>query len=330
LGRYPALDLRYSPGKTAADLEELVYAALDDLEATAIQEHESADGWRVFFCTLPQRDRAATTLAEDLSSRLTSIEPIDVDDENWAQRSQESLKSIRVGRVVVAPPWEAHRLLGTGGRGPGTGDREPGAGDRGPEDLAKHLRAGSTLRAWKPAPCPRRPTPIVIVIVPSMGFGTGHHPTTRLCLELLQMIPLAGLRVIDVGTGSGVLALAAWKLGARSVLGVDYDADAIANARENASLNGATASLEIREADLASFQAEPADVVTANLTAAVIQKHADALQRLVRLGGNLILSGFAPEQVSDVAQAFNRSISHELVDRGWTAISLAMESAAKS
>jgi ribosomal protein L11 methylase PrmA len=326
LGRYPALDLRYTPAATAADLEELVYAALDDLEPTAIQEHESADGWRVFFRTFPQRDRAATTLAEDLSSRLTSIEPIDVDDENWAQRSQESLKSIRVGRVVVAPPWEAHRLPGD--REPG--DREPGAGDRGPEDLAKHLRAGSTLRAWKPGPCPRRPTPIVIVIVPSMGFGTGHHPTTRLCLELLQMIPLAGLRVIDVGTGSGVLALAAWKLGARSVLGVDYDADAIANARENASLNGATASLEIREADLASFQAEPADVVTANLTAAVIQKHADALQRLVRLGGKLILSGFAPDQVSDVAQAFNQSISHELVDGGWAAISLAMEWEAKS
>jgi ribosomal protein L11 methylase PrmA len=326
LGRYPALDLRYTPAATAADLEELIYAALDDLEPTAIQEHESADGWRVFFRTFPQRDRAATTLAEDLSSRLTSIEPIDVDDENWAQRSQESLKSIRVGRVVVAPPWEAHRLPGD--REPG--DREPGAGDRGPEDLAKHLRAGSTLRAWKPGPCPRRPTPIVIVIVPSMGFGTGHHPTTRLCLELLQMIPLAGLRVIDVGTGSGVLALAAWKLGARSVLGVDYDADAIANARENASLNGATASLEIREADLASFQAEPADVVTANLTAAVIQKHADALQRLVRLGGKLILSGFAPDQVSDVAQAFNQSISHELVDGGWAAISLAMEWEAKS
>lgn len=326
MGRYPALDLRYTPAATAADLEELVYAALDDLEPTAIQEHESADGWRVFFRTFPQRDRAATTLAEDLSSRLTSIEPIDVDDENWAQRSQESLKSIRVGRVVVAPPWEAHRLPGD--REPG--DREPGAGDRGPEDLAKHLRAGSTLRAWKPGPCPRRPTPIVIVIVPSMGFGTGHHPTTRLCLELLQMIPLAGLRVIDVGTGSGVLALAAWKLGARSVLGVDYDADAIANARENASLNGATASLEIREADLASFQAEPADVVTANLTAAVIQKHADALQRLVRLGGKLILSGFAPDQVSDVAQAFNQSISHELVDGGWAAISLAMEWEAKS
>ena len=90
----------------------------------------------------------------------------------------------------------------------------------------------------------------VIIIEPSMGFGTGHHASTRLCLRLLQEVTVSGSRVLDAGTGSGVLAIAAWQLGAACVVAVDFDLDAVTSARACAELNGAADALDIRQADL--------------------------------------------------------------------------------
>ena len=157
-----------------------------------------------------------------------------------------------------------------------------------------------------------------------MGFGTGHHATTRLCLELLQSIELAGKRVIDVGTGSGVLALAAFRLGASHVTAMDNDPDALQNARENIARNGAPASITVIEADLSAASSNTAHVVVANLTGAVLRRHAAALRRMVQAGGTLIVSGFGPVEMDDVLSAFGAPSSVISREGEWAAAMLRM------
>lgn len=144
---------------------------------------------------------------------------------------------------------------------------------------------------------------MVLVIEPSTGFGTGHHATTRLCLEALQTLKLQGLSVLDVGTGSGILALAATLLGAKRVLGVDNDPDAIRAALENRRLNDIR-QVRFRLADLLSTTLPVADVVTANLTGAQLVRASDRLAGAVRPGGTLIVSGVLTEEVDAVRESF--------------------------
>jgi ribosomal protein L11 methyltransferase len=136
-----------------------------------------------------------------------------------------------------------------------------------------------------------------------MGFGTGHHATTRLCLAALQRIDLRERSVIDVGTGSGVLALAARRLDASGVLAIDDDPDAIAAAEANVRLNEESRiALEI--ADFRSAKIGQFDLVTANLTGALLIASADRLESLAISGGRLILSGFMDHEAADVVAAF--------------------------
>src|SRR5690349_6242592 len=196
--------------------------------------------------------RRAIVQREGLSAAATEIS-----DEDWARRSQENLRAIEAGGLIVAPPWDV----------------------------------------------PKGATP-VIIIEPSTGFGTGHHATTRLCLLLLQRLDLRGARVLDIGTGSGVLALAAWKLGAADVVAVDNDADALDNARDNIARNGAAAAIDIIQDDVSSLRIQRADAVLGNLTGAVLVRHAQEMRSLLTDGGYLILSGFAPRDVAVIQTAF--------------------------
>ncbi len=169
---------------------------------------------------------------------------------------------------------------------------------------------------------------VIVVIQPSLGFGTGHHASTRLCLRLLQEIDVAGRRVLDAGTGSGVLALTAWRLGAREVVAADSDADAIASARDNLALNGATAAIRLEAADFAEPPAMPAppfDLVVGNLTGAFLVRHAASLAALAAPGGSLILSGILADEESDVARAFlaaGRTVATRLDEEQWLALHL--------
>ena len=279
-----AIDLQWRAGDEALLLCELLYAALDDLEPVAIHESETGDGLRVFFRAAAARDRAADTLRASFGDRLTAILPVDIEDEEWARRTQSGLRAVRVGRLTIAPPWD-------------TASADAGT--------------------------------LTIVIDPSTGFGTGHHETTRLCLALLQEIDLNGRRVIDVGTGSGVLALAAARLGAAEVVGIDDDPDALRNAAENVTLNGAEPTLSLVQADIAAFSGAPADIVTANLTAAVLMRHATALANLVAPNGTRIASGFAPDEIEAVVAALEvapgKLLVQQMLEGDWAAVSITLQ-----
>lgn len=145
--------------------------------------------------------------------------------------------------------------------------------------------------------------PITIVIQPSMGFGTGHHATTRLCLAALQQLDLHGRRVLDVGTGSGVLAIAASLLGATQVLGIDDDADAVQAARENLALNPG-ADVTFRTGDFRSAELQSSNVVVANLTGGLLIQAAGRLHDLTARSAHLILSGFMRHEEADVLAAY--------------------------
>jgi ribosomal protein L11 methyltransferase len=260
---------------------DLLQAALIDFEVAAIDER-SPETWRVFFGSETERDRAAAELPRDFPDLL--LEAVDVPDEDWAARSQANLRSVRVGRVIVAPPWDV----------PGPGSPSATASGR---------------------------APIVVVIQPSLGFGTGHHASTRLCLEALQQFDIRGGTLIDVGTGSGVLAIVASRLGAARVLAIDSDADAVESARDNAARNNAA--IDIRVSDLRTFPVYRFDFVVANLTGALLMQAAGPLQDLLTRRGAMILSGFVAEEEAAVVAAFPRL---RLVDRGqedeWVAVTL--------
>jgi len=134
-----------------------------------------------------------------------------------------------------------------------------------------------------------------------MGFGTGHHASTRLVLDWLQRVKIDGLAVLDVGTGSGVLAIAALELGAAVSVAIDVDPDALASARENAELNGVSSRIEIRELNLSAAAATLGrrfDVILANLTGGLLSRDAGAFRALAAPGapyrGPVISSGISP------------------------------------
>ena len=144
----------------------------------------------------------------------------------------------------------------------------------------------------------------VIVIEPSMGFGTGHHATTRMCLRLLSGVDVVDKTVLDLGTGSGVLSMAAALMGARRVIGIDVDQDAINSAETSANLNTLPDTITFVVSDFRHDPPQPAELILANLTGGMLTSSAAAIGALVRPGGQLILSGFDHTEVDRVTDAF--------------------------
>jgi ribosomal protein L11 methyltransferase len=152
-----------------------------------------------------------------------------------------------------------------------------------------------------PAPVPAEA--VLIVIDPSMGFGTGHHQTTRLCLRLLSTLEVRGRTALDLGTGSGVLALAASLAGARTITGIDIDDDAVLAARRSAVLNTVPVPVTFQTADVFSTPWPSAELVFANLTGAMLIRTATQLAALVAPDGQLVVSGFVDTEAAEVESA---------------------------
>lgn len=269
---WPVLRLVFPAPLDEARRERLLLD-VDDCGASALDE--DGDVVSLYFGSPVDRDAAIDVLATAGWLSQATLATEDVPDEGWAAKSQANLPAIRVGRIVVAPPW----------------------------DLPDAIERADAL---------------VIEVEPSTGFGTGHHQSTRLCLRALQGFDLQGARVLDIGTGSGVLAVAAFRLGAASALGIDNDPDAIESAEDTLRRNGliggdaagqdgtpgpAPVRMELRHLDDPALV--PADVVCANLTGTLLRQQGARVQRLITPGGRAVLSGFTEDEAAWVREAFD-------------------------
>jgi len=174
-------------------------------------------------------------------------------------------------------------------------------------------------RVWIcPSWCaPPNPHAVNIFMDPGLAFGTGTHPTTALCLEWLDAHPPIDHTVIDYGCGSGILAVAAAMLGARRIIAVDHDPQALLATRENAQRNGVAERVETYLPEQAPALA--ADTLIANILANPLRELAARFARLVKCGGTVTLSGILAEQADDVAAAYRDTFTMQpaVVQQGW-------------
>ena len=171
---------------------------------------------------------------------------------------------------------------------------------------------------------PHRATPppdrTVVLLEPGLAFGSGSHPTTRLCLERLAAAPPAGIDVIDYGCGSGILAVTAAALGARRVSAIDIDPQALRATAENARANGVSDRVSVVAAESATSPAvDPASLVVANILAGPLMALAPVLAALTVPGGEMALSGVLESQAEEVAGAFRGAFDMRVggVSDGW-------------
>lgn len=168
------------------------------------------------------------------------------------------------------------------------------------------------------------PDDIVITIDPQMAFGTGEHASTRGVLRLLEDAVRPGTHVLDAGTGSGVLAIAAARLGAARVLAVDNDADALLNARDNIAVNGVAGRVDVHHAVITPefLAARPGafHLIAANILSSILMPLLPAFREALAPGGDLLLGGILETEAPDVRAAAARAglvLRAEDEDEGW-------------
>ena len=169
-----------------------------------------------------------------------------------------------------------------------------------------------------------QPDDLIIELDPGMAFGTGTHETTNMCMKHLE----DGMRVMDGGTGSGILAIAAARLGAKDILAIDIDPDAVKVAVENVELNGVQEQVRVVVGDLCKSEAMPCDLAVANIVADAICMLAGPLTRHLEKGRLLICSGIIREREQDVMNAAQEAgyVLFDRIEKGeWVALALRNE-----
>ena len=164
---------------------------------------------------------------------------------------------------------------------------------------------------------------IVVELDPGAAFGTGQHATTSLCIRALEDLVRPGMTVFDVGTGSGVLAIVAAKLGAKRVEAVDFDPVAVRVACENVRQNGAEDVVHTERSDLLKSVAGEADLIIANIIADIIVRLFGEVKGSLAAGGTMLLSGIIEDRLADVVEAAGRhgfSVEKIEQEKGWAAV----------
>ncbi len=247
-------------------------------------------------------------------ARLRAFFPATVDTETLTARVDTYLGGLRALGLVAGPRARLAPVA----------DADWAAAWR------EHFRPVAVGRALLVAPpweIPAVSDRVVLAIEPGRAFGTGHHGTTAGCLELLESLVASAPppRALDLGTGSGILAVAAARLGVVDVLACDTDPDAIEATRANAARNGVESRVRAVDADVATLAAGPAPLVLANLLAAAHHALAARYRELVTDGGALVLGGLLDAEAEAViatltAHGFRHEASRSL--EGWTSLLL--------
>ncbi|MES2831392.1 MAG: 50S ribosomal protein L11 methyltransferase [Pseudomonadota bacterium] len=173
--------------------------------------------------------------------------------------------------------------------------------------------------SWHDAPDPKA---LVLELDPGLAFGTGSHPTTRLCMEWLETHMPAGATVLDYGCGSGILAMVAKKLGAAEVVGVDIDPQAITSAIENSACNDCAIAFDSPDSFATTAAKKSYAIVVANILSSPLKLMAPMLAGRVAPGGALVLSGVLARQAVEVCAAYAPFISLEVAAEreGWVVL----------
>ncbi len=190
-----------------------------------------------------------------------------------------------------------------------------------PKKISEHFWAAP---AWEPAEPGEGED--VIIIEPGLAFGSGFHDTTCMCVQYLEQAVKPGAEVFDIGTGTGILAVAAAKLGAKHVVAVDFDEKAVSQAVINANLNNVSDVVDVYNSDLlaaVSAEGKKADVVVANLVTNAVLALLPTLPPYMEAGGILIASGIIDERIGEVRRAAGEAgfaWEDECLQNGWYAV----------